>query len=148
MTALITTNFLEIISAFSSLMVLATMIYFVTNITLSIEKKVAYAASKNKDLELKNIDLMNKLNTYNEAYKTNEKNVIRLMDEKDNLQIDLIKYKMCNEYSHSLKKENQALALKIRYLDKKLEREREYRIKEERKRKDTFVQESRMEYEY
>uniref|UniRef100_A0A6C0EQ70 Uncharacterized protein n=1 Tax=viral metagenome TaxID=1070528 RepID=A0A6C0EQ70_9ZZZZ len=142
MSSLIYNTIFEIISATSSLVVLISMIYFAKNITNSIEIKMVNLKIENLDLEVRNKNLTNKLNTYKDEYESREKTINKLLEEKLKLEMNIAKCQLYTDYVCSLEKENQEMLLKLQTYENKFQKERDLRLKEDRRRKNILLQES------
>jgi len=118
------------------------MIYFAKNITNSIEIKMVNLKIENLDLEVRNKNLTNKLNTYKDEYESREKTINKLLEEKLKLEMNIAKCQLYTDYVCSLEKENQEMLLKLQTYENKFQKERDLRLKEDRRRKNILLQES------
>ena len=142
MFVIIYNNFLEILLVSSSFMLLLTMIYFVSNLSNVIEQKISNIAKNNKDLEREKFELLNKVNKYKDHYETNQAFINKLLKEKEEILDKLAKLELYNDYVTNLEKENKSLFLKLQNYEKKFEKEKDLRLKEDRRRKNILIQES------
>lgn len=142
MFVIIYNNFLEILLVSSSFMLLLTMIYFVSNLSNVIEQKISNLAKNNKDLEREKFELLNKVNKYKDDYETNQAFINKLLKEKEEILDKLAKLELYNDYVTNLEKENKSLFLKLQNYEKKFEKEKDLRLKEDRRRKNILIQES------
>ena len=101
-------NFLEVLMVTSSMLVLLTMIYFVSNISKTIEEKIIHLVKNNKDLKRQNFEFQEKLNKYNDESEIREKLINKLVNEKEEILDKLAKLQLYNEYVSNLEKENQS----------------------------------------